>query len=468
MPQPLSLPSSVLLATALASAPLSAQVAFTLIAEIDVANAVSGIGNNVAAVAWNGTDLFVAGFNGSTASQAVAINKLSAALTNPSWGTPFGGQPTTPSNRGYLNLAIDAANGRLVAGYDNGGSDPNGLTCWDLQGNPLWSKNMRGGAGLGFDPGRPGGNPAVGRGVAWGAFGQPGRALQNAATGADIWTTANGMNVLVAGSGTFLRDWDFDPATGDIYIRSSNDVFVGRRTGDNVTVTSVLFDLVDANLVNQQNICFLSTPTGSVVLCNDRATSAGNQAFANVIRAVRTTGVEQVIDWGTFVPNTGAAAYDFSYDRATNTLAISDYFLRKVYLFQVNVQAWHAYGSGCPGQGNFTPQLSGGGSVSSSGGTLVYQLSNAAPLSPAFFAFGFSPTSSPLGNGCNVLIDPVMPFYLGPIVTGPGGPGSGTGAVNFNLPGGYSGSTLTTQAVVLENANPAFLVLSNGVFVLLP
>ncbi|MBK8098129.1 MAG: hypothetical protein IPK26_13540 [Planctomycetes bacterium] len=437
--------------------------------EVDVANAVSGVGNNPSCIAWDGTDLFVGGFNGAVTVQAVAINKLTGALgATPTWGTPFGQQVNAPVNRGYINLAIDSVNGRLVAGYDPGTVDNFGLTAWDLSGMSLWSKPIRGSSGLEFDPGFPGGNPALGAGVAWGAFNQPGRALQDAALGTDIWTVANGMNVLVPGAGGFLRDWDFDPATGDIYIRASNDVFVGRRTGDNTTVTSVLVDLVDANLVALQNIGFLHTPNGSLVLFNDRATGAINQPFAGVVKAVRPDGTPETIDWGTFAPNNGAAAYDFSYDQATNTLALCDYFLRKVHIFAVSVPAYYPYGAGCPGQGGFVPALTGSGQISALGGPLTLNLAAAAPLSAGFFAFGFEQGNQPLGNGCTILVQPITSFYLGPIITGPGSAGTGTGTVNFNVPPGFSGYGVTMQSVVLENISAASIVLSNGLQLRIP
>lgn len=447
---------------------LSAQISMTHLAEIDVSNALSGIGNNPAAVAWNGVDLFVAGFNGLGAVAPVAINKLPAALSvGPTWGTPFGGQLVTPSQRGYINLDIDAPTGYLVAGYDAGSAVPDGITCWDANSTLLWSKNARGSSGVAFDPGFPNGNPLFGYGVGWAGFGQPGRALQDLA-GADVWTLATGMGIQVAGQGSNFRDLDFDPRTGDVYLRSSNNLFRAVRTGDNSCTTTVLVDTVDASGINLQNVCFVDHQNGEFVLWNDRPNGSTTQLWSTVIQAIRADGTPQTIDWGTFAPAASAGAYDFSFDRASGTLAIADYYLRKVHIFQVTGNPTWTYGQGCPGQGAFVPTLNGSGTINGvNGGSVVYSLANAAPLSVAFFAFGFGQTQVPYGNGCDILITPVL-LTLGPVLTGPGAAGSGTGQVTVTLPGGYPGLGLTAQGVVLEGGSAASIVFSNGVQLIIP
>ena len=42
-----------------------------------------------------------------------------------------------------------------------------GIALHDLDGTLLWAKTGRGGSGVAFDPGFPGGDPALGTGVAW-------------------------------------------------------------------------------------------------------------------------------------------------------------------------------------------------------------------------------------------------------------------------------------------------------------
>lgn len=450
-------------------ASLSAQITMTHLGTIDVSNVYSSIGNNPSAVAWNGTDLFVAGYNGLGTAQTVAINKLSGALTTgATWGTPFGVQPATPSQRGYINLDFDPLTGWLSSAYDPGTVHPQGIVLWDSAGNQLWAKSARGSSGVAFDPGFPSGNPLLGYGIAWAGFGQPGRALQDTA-GADVWTLANGMGIQVAGQGTNFRDLDFDPQTGDVYLRASDNVFRAVRTGDNTCVTSTLVDTPEAAAINLQNVCFVDHLDGAFVLWNDRQSGLTTQSWSIVIQAVRPNGTQETIDWGTFAPAAGAGAYDFAFDRATGTLAIADYYLRKVEIFAVTESPISRYGQGCAGQGALVPTLQGTGAVTgAAGGTITYDLGNTAPLSLVFVAFGFGRTQLPFGNGCDILIDPILSFYLGPSVTGPGLPGSGTAAFPLTLPAGYPGLSITAQGVVLENANAASIVLSNGVQLVIP
>ncbi len=456
----LALPAVALLAVA---APAFAQVQMQHLATIDTTPL--PIGTNPSAVAWNGTDLFVAGYNGNTVAGPVAIVPVFNALTTPTVGAAFGIESGTPSQRGYTGLDVQGA--QLAAAYDNGGSNPNGITCWDLLGTPQWSKVGRGSSGVGFDPGHPTGNPAFGAGVGWTTFGSGRRLLQDRTNGADIWNTANGM-VLGTAQTTFWRDMDYDAATGDIWLRTANNVVAGRRTGDNAVTMRVVVDVPDVTTVNQQNLALVDALGGKVVIYNDRSNGGIGQLFTERVLAVRPDGNPDVIDWGTFVAANGVGAYDFSWDQASQTLAISDFGNRKVYVFAVVVPSTYPYGQGCAGQNALVPRLAATGSATPGSGVVVYQIDNAAPFSVAFLAFGFGQTSFPLGNGCNILIDPLLPVYLGPWFTGTGGAGSGTATGSLPIPAGVSGAIVSTQGVVLENADPSVIILSNGVQLIVP
>ncbi|MEO6594692.1 MAG: hypothetical protein ABIP94_08055, partial [Planctomycetota bacterium] len=376
------------------------QVTMIHLLEIDVANAVSGIGDNVSAVAWTGADLYVAGYNSSNTAQVVAINKLSSVFTTPIWATPFGVQATTPAQRGYINLDWNGSTNRLAAGFDPGVPVPDGLTLWDANGTQLWQRFGRGSSGVAFDPGFPGGSAALGAGVAWARFGTSGRALQDAAGNA-IWNFVTGMGLNVAGQGFFLRDIGFDRSRGDIYVRSSNNVLRGVRTGDNACAMALLVDAVDADNVNQQNICCVTTAVGTVVLWNERWSGASGQNWTDVIRAVRPDGSPEAIDWGGFVPQTGVGAHDFSFDPGIGTLAISDFANGKVHIFAIGVLPYYSYGFGCPGEGNHFPLLSAtGGLLPGLGGNLTYELSQLAPLSLAVLGLGLATQQVPLSNSC--------------------------------------------------------------------
>ena len=140
-------PCSLLVVLATASS-LAAQVGLTHLGTVDVASTSSVanpeyIGSNPSAVAWNGTDVWVGGFNSSGATGDSAVVKVSNALTAPSYGARFGVQPATLNQRGYSGL--DVSGGVLAAAFDNGSSVPDGITGWDLAGNQLWGKTARGG-----------------------------------------------------------------------------------------------------------------------------------------------------------------------------------------------------------------------------------------------------------------------------------------------------------------------------------
>ncbi|MGC6489052.1 MAG: hypothetical protein ACON4Z_15495, partial [Planctomycetota bacterium] len=287
------------------------------------------IGNNPSAIAWNGTDLYAAGFNQSGGTANTGITLVAGALSG---GTPSAafGVLATNNLRGYSGLDISAAG--LAAAWDNGGAAPEGIQGFDATGALLWQKSARGGSGVGFDPGFGG----VDAGTGWTTFGSGRRALQDNATGADIYTTANGMIISAPTSGTFWRDMDFDDATGDIYLRRGNDVVAHTRTGGN-SVTGSRFvqdNGTNGNFVAIQNVAYAGVE-GGLVFWNDRASTAGGQAFANVVKCNGADGTPLAINFGGFTAPDGNGGYDFSYDAASNTLAIMDFANRTVDVFFV-------------------------------------------------------------------------------------------------------------------------------------
>ena len=74
------------------------------------------------------------------------------------------------------------------------------------------------------------------------------------------------------------------------------------------------------------------------IIFNDRTSGANDQAFEDVIRIVDHVGGEfepffRFLD--DVQPGLGNAAYDFDYNLATQTLAISDFTNRNVHIFEV-------------------------------------------------------------------------------------------------------------------------------------
>ena len=330
---------SVSLACAALAATSHAQVSLRLLGTVNLDSTSNPsnaefIGSNPAAVAWDGNSIWVAGFNSAGTTANVGIVQVSTPLTNPTFGTPFG-LASAPNLRGYSGL--DITSGRLAAAYDAGGSDPQGIASYDAAtGAALWAKAARGGSGVGFDPGFPGGNPALGSGAAWTTFGSGRRALQDGLSGADIWTTSNGM-IINTPEGTFWRDVDFDDATGDIYLREGNNVIRGTRTGDNgVTGMTAIYNPTDADFVNLQTIAYAQVGQYATLFYNDRSVTNSGQAFDAVINAIDTSGAPLAINWNGFAPATGNGAYDFSYDAASETLVILDFANRDAHIFQVS------------------------------------------------------------------------------------------------------------------------------------
>jgi hypothetical protein len=465
-----------LVSTAASLAPtVHGQIKLTEITTVSLASTANPanpeyIGTNPSAVAWNGTELFVAGFNNDpAASQNVGIVKVSNVLTAPTFGATFG-VVATPSFRGYSGLDVRGAT--LAAAYDNGAANPDGITAWDLAGTNRWRKNGRGGSGVGFDPGFPGGNPALGQGVAWTTFGSGRRALQDAATGADIWTAANGMVILVASETTNWRDVDFDDATGDIWLRTANNLIRGARNGDNsLSGLTVVFDAnPNAPTINLQTCAVVGGGPGKFVVFNDRATGIGNQGFFQVVKAVRPDGTPDTLDFGPFAPNTGSAAYDFSWDPASGTLAILDFSNRNVHVFAVQSPPYYPFGQGCPGTGNVIPSLSASGSAQG-GQSLTLDLTQGIGGGTGFVLFGARQGTTTLPNGCPILVDPVLSVFLGPQTLSGSAGAAGAGATSFALPipAGKSGIRLTLQGAVIDFAVPGIpLALTNGVQLELP
>ncbi len=316
------------------------------------------IGTNPLAIAWNGSKLYLAGFNQGTFPGAGIIEVLNA-------GSQTGLQTPTaagfssvislqnpPFGRGYTGLSIKG--NRLAASYDEGSASVNGIQLFDTATNTkLWDLSAssvpagdRGGSGVAFDPGFNG--SAGGQGVAWTKFGSGRRALQNASTGATIYGFAApdtlGMQWLPAGTASnTARDIDFDPETGDMYVRRSNDLDKAVRNGDNsMTSQAILVDNTDAAASLGQKLAFMNnTVDGDLLIYNNRPNNATGVAFLDAVKVINKNGVAQTANFNLIGGQTGAdiaagaAIYDFDFDQASQTLAVADFFNRNVFIFKV-------------------------------------------------------------------------------------------------------------------------------------
>lgn len=303
-----------------------------------VNNAAGYVGNNVSAIAWSGTDLYIGGYNQSGGTATTAIAKITDATGNQSFGNAFGAVATTNS-RGISGLAYK--NGKLAAALDNGAGSGDSVRAFDNAGNLNWrigtsaSDTTRRGNGVAFDPGF--GGAGSNQGVAYLSIGSGRRHLLDANTGAYINGQNAGGVINFSATSTVWRDLVFD-TNGDLYTRESNRIGKAVRTGDNSFSTQVAIGgLTASGTVDNENIELMAYNANKYLIVNDRSSAAGGQAFGTVIKIFDTAGNLQTINWHGFDLSAAAGngAYDFSYNSTTGILAVSDFAKRQVYLFSV-------------------------------------------------------------------------------------------------------------------------------------
>jgi hypothetical protein len=226
----------------------------------------------------------------------------------------------------------------LAVAYDFGSATPEGFQVFNTSDGSLrWDFNARGSSGATFDPGFGGADA----GTAFGAFGSGRRILHDTISGAQIYDPTNGMiwydNM---GPGTLVRDMDFDPETGDIYVRHNNQLSKALRTGGNSAAPQgIIVPLNEGEFVSHQNVGFLNnTSDGDLLVFNDRETSAAGKEFLNSILVSDTSGNPVAANFTFFngeIPAAGSGWYDFDFDPVTQTLAILDNSNRFAHIFQV-------------------------------------------------------------------------------------------------------------------------------------
>ena len=313
---------------------LAAQVQLTHVGTIDLTSTADPanpefIGSAPAAIAWDGAVLYAAGANPTGSASDTGITRVVGALQG-GQPSPAFGVLSANAQRGYSGLDVDAS--ALAAAWDNGVIAPEGIQLFDAAGNLRWSRSARGSSGVSFDPGFGG----VDAGTAWTQVGADRRALQDTTSGADVYTTLDGMVVQAPTAGTTWRDIDFAP-NGDVYLRRGNDVVAHTRDGGN-SVTGARFiqdNGANGDLVPTQNVAYADLG-GGVVFWNDRASVAVGQPFADVVKCNAANGAPLAIDLGGFSAPDGDGAYDFSYDATTQTLAVLHCAARKVDVFAVS------------------------------------------------------------------------------------------------------------------------------------
>lgn len=300
------------------------------------------IGSNPSAVAWDGVDAYVGGYNQSGAAQNTGIVRISNALGAHSIGSAFG-LFSTNNLRGMTGLSIK--NGMLAASLDNGAGNVNSVRAFNpLTGTQNWATGggtpdaTRRGNAIAFDPGFNGTGPN--QGVAYLSIGSGRRHLEDATTGNYINGQNAGAIINFATATTTWRGMAFDPGTGDLYTRESNRVGKAVRNGDNsyVAPATQIFLTVAASAVDQQNIAFInSADFGDFLIFNDRSVTTGGQAFSSVVKVISTSGASMTLNFpnADFSPASGNGAYSFSFDAGTQTLAVTDFANRQLHIFAV-------------------------------------------------------------------------------------------------------------------------------------
>ena len=357
------------------------------------------IGANPATIAWTGSAVYVAGVNASGSTSRTAITGITNPLATPGLGvvpafTPaFGTRSATLNGRGFTGLAVSGT--VLAAAWDNGTTTPattDGMQALStVTGSVIWTGTLAGRqmGGAAFDPGYVvGGVSQGGSGITGLVFNSGRRPTFDPATGATVYgltgSALPGMVINTSPTNTEWRDVDFDPATGDIYSRNSNNVASGVRTGTNSISGNVQQFLVNnsnngAGMAGQ-SLAFMGgvvDPAGSfagnAVIWNSRpvGTTEGSTSFTTANQVVATTGATVPVNWNVLfgsTPAKGNGWYDFGYNRTTKTLAVMDFQNRTVSIFDLDVNVQTVSG----GTATPTTSLTGLVPVAKKGaGTLV-------------------------------------------------------------------------------------------------
>ena len=120
------------------------------------------------------------------------------------------------------------------------------------------------------------------------------------------------------------------------------------------------------------------------------------------------------------------------------------------------------YGTGCAGGGaQPIPNLTLSG-CPEAGNLVSLQVTNGLGGSTAVLFFGQAQGSTPVGFGCNLLVQPLLPLILS-VPLGGVGPGNGSVIIPGIIPANAAGASITSQAIVIDPLVPRGATSSNGI-----
>lgn len=303
------------------------------------------IGPNIYSLTTSGGNVYVGGYNNSSAATTCAVLAISNFIGADTVARVAGTLTTTnvpTGGAGYYGLAVSGNN--LVSNVNRNASTlvgdeiratdlTSGALVWDGRtANSL--ANARVAASIDIDP-------LTGNvGYTGNLQGFAARAgLLNSSTGVTS-TTWNYTSAAPPGMTSFLRGMAFDSA-GNAWLRGNNQVAkVNRATGTVTTLGTggLLLGAAASNI--GQHIEAMSDFFGNeVFIANNRASGATGQAFTGIQKMFKADGTLLSVDWVDNVdaplalPN-GNGIYTYSYDASSKVLYMLDSHNSAVYAFQ--------------------------------------------------------------------------------------------------------------------------------------
>lgn len=129
-------------------------------------------------------------------------------------------------------------------------------------------------------------------------------------------------------------------------------------------------------------------------------------------------------------------------------------------------EAKQTYGQGCSGSSISTPELRIIGCPIANQ-PITVDIRSGIGGSTALLCVGLTSASIPLGDGCDLLIQPPLPIIL-PVPLGGIGPGSGAASIPAFVPAQASGASLAIQAFIIDSASPIGASSTNGIAIDIP